>query len=134
PNFTHMALSDPEGAPRARIRLTATLDPDNYVDEKIEYITQTDSDGVPQKRSEMSRHDRAMIEVHYLPARRDPADHVSYATSSLLGRMLRAADWTTERDNLKRLSDEITDAMGANNTVSGIGLQLQNMWTGVHSG
>lgn len=56
-----------------------------------------DANGEPTQRSDMSRHDRAAIEVHYLPARRDSLDHIAYTAASLLGRMLRAADWTDER-------------------------------------
>ena len=36
PFFAHMALKTPDDPPLVRIRLTATLDSDGYVDEKIE--------------------------------------------------------------------------------------------------
>lgn len=134
PNFSHMALATPDGVPGVRIRLTATLEADGYVDEKIEYITQVDDAGNPLKRSDMSRQDRAAIEVHYLPARRDPAEHISYATASLLGRMLRAADWTKERTDLEDLSEKITTSMSANAAVAGIGTQIQDSWSELHRG
>lgn len=134
PFFTHMALDTPDGVPRVRIRLTATLDVDGYVNEKIEYITQVDADGEPTQRSDMSRHDRAAIEVHYLPARRDPADHIAYTAASLLRRMLRAADWTNERTELARFADEISITMGGNDAVSGIGIQIREAWAGLHTG
>lgn len=134
PFFTHMALESEDGVPGVRIRLTATLDADGYIDEKIEYIIQVDADGEPTKRADMSRHDRASIEVHYLPARRDPVDHIAYTTASLLGRMLRAADWTSERADLARLTDEISTAMAGNDAVSNIGAGLQEAWSGLHKG
>lgn len=133
-NFTHMALETPDGVPRVKVRLTATLELDGYIDEKIEYITQVDEVGNPRKRTDMSRHDRASIEVHYLPARRDPADHISFAAASLLGRMLRAADWSAERRDLVRLTEEITASMGANPAVAGIGVQIEGSWSGLHRG
>lgn len=134
PFFTHMALDAPGAVPRVRIRLTAKLEVDGYVDEKIEYITQVDANGEPTQRSEMSRHDRAAIEVHYLPARRDPVDHIAYTAASLLGRMLRAADWTDERDELARLSDDISTSMAANDAVTDIGIEIQDAWAGLHTG
>lgn len=134
PFFTHMALESPEGVPRVRIRLTATLERDGYVDEKIEYITQVDDVGEPTHRSDMSRHDRASIEVHYLPARRDPVDHISYTAASLLGRMLRAADWTSERADLASLTDEISTSMASNDAVTEIGVEVQDAWSGLHRG
>jgi putative ATP-dependent endonuclease of OLD family len=134
PFFTHMALETADGAPRVRIRLTATLDADGYIDEKIEYITQVDAEGEPTQRSDMSRHDRAAIEVHYLPARRDPVDHIAYTTASLLGRMLRAADWTSERAELARLTDEISTSMTGNDAVTDIGVEIRGAWAGLHRG
>lgn len=134
PFFTHMALDVPDGVPRVRIRLTATLDVDGYIDEKIEYVTQVDANGEPTQRSAMSRHDRAAIEVHYLPARRDPADHIAYTAAALLGRMLRAADWTDERADLVRLADEISVSMAGNDAVTGMGGEIQKAWTGLHKG
>lgn len=132
--FTHMALEAPDDPPRVRIRLTANLDADGYIDEKIEYITQVDADGEPTQRSDMSRHDRAAIEVHYLPARRDPVDHIAYTTASLLGRMLRAADWTSERAEFARLTDEISTSMAGNDAVADIGVEIQGAWAGLHKG
>lgn len=134
PFFTHMALEAPDDPPRVRIRLTAALDADGYIDENIEYVTQVDADGEPTQRSDMSRHDRAAIEVHYLPARRDPVDHVAYTTASLLGRMLRAADWTSERAELGRLTDEISTSMAGNDAVTDIGVEIQEAWAGLHKG
>lgn len=134
PFFTHMALETTDGLPRIRVRLTATLDIDGYVDEKVEYVTQTDDNGQPTQRSEMSRHDRAAIEVHYLPARRDPVDHVAFTAASLLARMLRAADWTDERVEMVRLADELSASMVANSAVDGIGAEVQSAWATLHKG
>lgn len=134
PFFTHMALETPDGAPQVRVRLTATLDVDGYIDERIEFITQVDAGGEPLQRSAMSRHDRAAIEVHYVPARRNPVDHIAYTTTSLLGRMLRSADWTTERAELARLTGEISTSMAGNDAVINIRLALQQVWAGLHKG
>lgn len=134
PFFTHMALDTPDDVPRVRIRLTATLEADGYIDEKIQYVTQVDADGAPTQRSDMSRHDRAAIEVHYLPARRDPVDHIAYTAASLLGRMLRAADWTDERNELTRLTEEISTSMAGNDAVTDIGGEIQRAWAGLHTG
>lgn len=134
PFFTHMALETADGLPRIRVRLTAKLEVDGYIDEKIEYITQTDEDGQPTHVSEMSRHDRAAIEVHYLPARRDPVDHVAFTAASLLARMLRAADWTDERVEMVRLADELSASMVANPAVAGIGAEVQTAWATLHRG
>jgi putative ATP-dependent endonuclease of the OLD family len=134
PNFSHMAIETQHGTPRIRVRLTAVLAVDGEIDEKAEYILQADENGEPTSRADMSRYDRAHIEVHYLPARRDPADHISYTTASLLGRTLRAADWSPQRESLTDLMTEVTDVLAANEAISTITKQLAEEWSGLHSG
>lgn len=133
-NFAHMRIATEDGVPRIRVRLTATIASDNVIEEKLEYILEADADGEPLQRADMSRFDRANIEVHYLPARRDPAEHIAYTTASLVGRALRAADWTTERTTLDTLSKDLTDALADNDAVKSIGVQLTGEWKGLHSG
>jgi putative ATP-dependent endonuclease of OLD family len=134
PNFAHMRIASEDGVPRIRVRLTATVAPDNVIEEKLQYVLETDADGVPIQQADMSRFDRANIEVHYLPARRDPAEHIAYTTASLVGRALRAADWTAERSTLDTLSKDLTEALAANDAVKSIGVQLAGEWSGLHSG
>lgn len=134
PNFAHMRIATEGGVPRIRVRLTATIAADNVIEEKLEYILEADVDGEPLQRADMSRFDRANIEVHYLPARRDPAEHIAYTTASLVGRALRAADWTAERTTLDTLSKSLTDALADNDAVKSIGVQLAGEWKGLHSG
>lgn len=134
PNFAHMRIVTEDGVPRIRVRLTATIAPDNVIEEKLQYILEADTDGAPTQRADMSRFDRANIEVHYLPARRDPAEHIAYTTASLVGRALRAADWTAERTTLDRLSKDLTDSLAGNAAVKSIGVQLAGEWSGLHSG
>lgn len=133
-NFAHMRIATEGGVPRIRVRLTATIAPDNVIEEKLEYILEANPDGEPLQRADMSRFDRANIEVHYLPARRDPAEHIAYTTASLVGRALRAADWTAERTTLDTLSKDLTDALANNDAVKSIGVQLAGEWKGLHSG
>jgi len=134
PNFSHMAIDTEDGVPRVRVRLTAVLAADAEIDEKIEYVLAVDDDDEPTSCADMSRYDRGHIEVHYLPARRDPADHISYTTASLIGRTLRAADWSSERDALNNLMSEVTEVLVGNHAVATIGTQLAEEWSGLHTG
>lgn len=133
-NFAHMRIDTEDGVPRVRVRLTGVLAPDGVIDEKIQYVLVADDDGKPTSSADMNRFDRGSIEVHYLPARRDPADHISYTAASLIGRLLRAADWTAEKETLKDLSKQVTDALSFNKAVTSIGAQLTTEWGGLHTG
>lgn len=132
PNFSHMAIKTADGVPQIRVRLTAELAMDGEIDEKIEYVLEADPFGRPESTAAMSRSDRGHIEVHYLPARRDPTDHIAYTTTSLIGRTLRAADWTQERTTLADLTTQITDALVSNSSVASVGVQLAEQWKSLH--
>ncbi|MEU5869215.1 hypothetical protein ABZ815_49180 [Nonomuraea sp. NPDC047529] len=53
-----MSIETTDGVPRIRVRLTATLAQDGFVDEKIAYVLEADEQGEPTRRSDMSRYDR----------------------------------------------------------------------------
>lgn len=130
----HMRIDADDAPPRTRIRLTATVAADGLVEESVEYVLQVDGDGEPVTTVEMPRLDRRHIEVHYLPARRDPSDHISFTAASLIGRTLRAADWTSERDALKDLSTDISTVLGGNDAVASIALGLKQQWNELYKG
>jgi putative ATP-dependent endonuclease of OLD family len=134
PYFGHMTLPDPDDVPQLRIRLTAAIDEDEQIDESLVYVTAVDDDGEPAKTSIMNRHDREMIQVHYLPARRDPADHIRYTTTSLFGRLLRSANWSAERVSISELTGQLSNVLGGHVAVAGLGTHLAERWGAMHSG
>src|SRR3546814_4948261 len=98
-----MSLEDPDGVPELRVRLTATIDDEGEIEEQINYITGLDDEGEPVSFAQMSRADRSLFQVHYLPARRNPADHVRHSATSLIGRVLRSASWTRSEEHTSEL-------------------------------
>ncbi|MCW8166414.1 DUF2813 domain-containing protein [Verminephrobacter aporrectodeae subsp. tuberculatae] len=133
-HFAHMKLEAANGVPRVRFRLTAKMDEDGDIEETMHYVVQVDAEGKPVKTVSVQKHDRNAIQVHYLPARRDPSDHISYAASSLLGRALRAANWQTEHEAIARLTENIGKTLTGNAAIAGIGEQLSTHWSGLHKG
>ena len=134
PSFRHMTLIVPDGLPQLRVRLTATIDADDQIEESIVYVTEADDDGEPVKTSAMNRHDRATIQVHYLPARRDPADHIRYTTTSLFGRLLRSANWIDERALIENLAGQLSGVLAGHGAVEGLGSQVAERWSAFHRG
>jgi putative ATP-dependent endonuclease of OLD family len=133
-NFAQMLMVDEDEKVRVRFRLAATLDQDGDIEETFTYVTKTDNAGLPTEESRASKQDRNAIQVHYLPARRDPSDHVSYSVNSLLGRVLRAADWSDERAAIGALTAQITAALTGNAAIKGIGESLTGIWSQLHKG
>jgi len=133
-NFAHMQLSSADGVPRVRYRLAAQMNEDGDIEETLSYVVETDKNDEPTKLVPVSKHDRNSIQVHYLPARRDPNDHITYAATSLLGRALRSANWATERDAIIELTQNISATLAGNAAIEDIGKQLQSSWSTLHRG
>ena len=134
PHFGHMRLDEPDGIPRVRYRLSATMGPDGDIEETLVYVLDVNPDGSPLSSAQVPRAERNHIHVHYLPARRDPADHIAYGANALLGRMLRAVQWDAERDEVKGLTDQISDSLAANPSVHALNESLKLVWGSLHKG
>jgi putative ATP-dependent endonuclease of the OLD family len=134
PHFSHMRLDDPEGLPRVRYRLSATMGFDGDIEETLLYVLDANADGSPLTTAQVSRAERNHVQVHYLPARRDPADHIAYGANALLGRMLRAVNWDNEREDVKGLTDQISKSLAANPSVATFSECLKETWRTLHKG
>ncbi|AZD15336.1 AAA family ATPase [Pseudomonas chlororaphis] len=134
PHFGHMRLDEPDGIPRVRFRLSAAMGQDGDIEETLVYVMDVNPDGSPLTTAQVPRAERNHIHVHYLPARRDPADHIAYGANALLGRILRAVQWDKERDLIKGLTDGISDSLAANRSVNALSEQLKTTWVSLHKG
>ncbi|KTH66502.1 ATP-dependent endonuclease [Enterobacter roggenkampii] len=134
PHFSHMRLDEPDGVPHVRFRLTATMGIDGDIEEALVYVLEVDEDDAPLNTAQVPRSERNHIHVHYLPARRDPADHIAYGANALLGRLLRAVRWDDERETIKSLTDQISVSLAANPSVNAFSKSLKTTWIKLHRG
>ena len=130
PFFSHMRLDGVTGLPRVRFRLTATMDFIGEIEEKFEYVLTQDG----KTTQSVSRADRSLIQLHYLPAQRNPSDHIAYNTNALLGRLLRAVNWKHESENVRTLTEQINSCLENNTSVQAISDALKKTWEIVHKG
>lgn len=130
--FKQMSMKGSGGhRPRMVVRLTATLDGDGVVEEKIEYVRT--KNGEPSFVT-MPRTDRNKIAVYYLPARRDPSDQISYTASSMMGKILRATEWKNQRREIAEKFSEISDSIIKNTVIELIGKSIEYNWKRLHKG
>lgn len=132
--FAHMQVQGTSDVPGVRIRLTAEMDESGEIEQRLEYVLAADENGTPAQLRGMPKLDRQAIQVHYLPARRNPADHIAYSAASLLGRALRSADWTAERTKANDLSAQLGNAVTGNAAVAAFGKALTVGWGKLHKG
>jgi len=134
PNFGHMRLDEADGLVRVRFRLDATLSDSGEIDESLVYVLDVEKNGTILSTAQVPKAERNEIHVHYLPARRDPADHIAYGANALLGRMLRAVNWDNERADIKELTDQITERLSNNPSISAFSDCLSSTWVSLHKG
>lgn len=134
PHFGHMRLDEMDGLPRVRFRLTATMGLDGDIEESLVYVLDINTDGSPLTTAQVPRSERNHVHVHYLPARRDPADHIAYGANALLGRMLRAVNWDAERSVIKGLTDQISGSLASNPSINALSTSLKASWGALHKG
>src|SRR6185369_5137699 len=133
-HFAHLQLETADGVPRVRMRLTATLDVDGDIEEVAQNVLQVDAAGEPQNATALHKTQRNLIQVHYLPARRDPSDQIGYGGTSLLGRALRAANWTKQREAVAELAGEINQEVAGNEAIQALTAAVSTQWGALHSG
>lgn len=130
--FKQMSMQGNDGhRPRMVVRLTASLDGDGVVEEKIEYVRTKNGE---RSFVTMPRTDRNKIAVYYLPARRDPSDQISYTASSMMGKILRATDWKNQRREIAEKFSEISDSIIKNTVIELIGENIEDNWKRLHKG
>jgi len=134
PHFGHMRLDEADGIPRVRYRLNASIGIDGDIEEGFIYVLEVDENSDPINSQVVSRSERNHIQVHYLPAKREPSDHIAFGTNALLGRLLRSVNWDSERETIRSLTDQISQSLAMNPSVAGISSHLEIAWGGLHKG
>jgi putative ATP-dependent endonuclease of OLD family len=134
PHFGHMRLVSSTGPACVKFRLEAVLGADGEIDENLVYVLDQMPDGTPLTTSPVQRAERNNIQVHYLPARRDPADHIAYGANALLGRLLRAVDWEKERKEVQGFTEEISKSLASNPSIKSFSDKLKISWGALHKG
>lgn len=134
PNFRHLRIDSETEEAVVRYRLEATLHPDGNIEEKLLYVLEIDKDGGPTSVKGVSYADRNYVHVHYLPARRDPVEHISFTARSLLGKVLRSGSWEEAQESIGELTKQISETLGDNSAVSQLSAHIGDQWSNLHSG
>ena len=132
--FNQMRLDVGEEIPRIRYRLTASMGINGDIEENLYYILDVDENNEPITKTLVPRSDRNQIQAPYLPARRDPSNHIGFGTNALLGRLLRSINWDTERENINSLSEQINSCITGNSSISTLCTKLDESWGYLHTG
>jgi len=135
--FRHLQVEEPNEKPFVRLRLEAKWRDDRTVDGEIEQklCWVTTSSGSPS--SDEMRHcepdERGLIQVHYVPASRDPSTQLTYATTAMAGRLLRVIAWSSETQQaVQGASQQIREAFGKELVIQAFNQTLTQRWGDLH--
>jgi putative ATP-dependent endonuclease of the OLD family len=137
PCFKQMLIDSAQGDPFCRVRLegtwTATNTVDGEIEEKLFWITTADEKFEDSDKVPFRPHERGLIHVLYVPASRDPSKEVRSLSSSLLGRLLRATEWSDKNKTyIPELSKKIETALQGEVGVKTIQSRISKAWQKVH--
>lgn len=140
--FNQMCFNS-EGKTMLRVRLEAELtvddvSPEGIVNEFVYFILSDKDNFEANAKRDLRRSDRNNIQVHYIPASRNPFKEISSSTKILLGRLLNAIQWNKGADGELQKALEYTEKasneISKNGAVSLIEGHLKNSWKQMYSG
>ncbi|CAM3845463.1 ATP-dependent nuclease [Pseudoalteromonas mariniglutinosa] len=141
--FNQLCFKSSNNEMMLRLRLEAKLtvddiSPEGVVDETVYYILSDSNTYNSDKRRELRRSDRNNIQVHYIPASRNPFKEISSSTKMLLGRLLNAIQWDQSKNGelqkALELTEKASEEISKNSAIKLIEKQLQTSWREMYSG
>ncbi|WP_027361567.1 AAA family ATPase [Halodesulfovibrio aestuarii] len=131
--FDLMKYSETSEQLQIKFRLEASIDFEGEIKETLYCVHRYSNDGTPVQ-SPLSKSDRLRIQVHYLPARRDPASHIMYGANTILGRLLRSINWLDENEHIQKISEDLSNKLLQNGGMAAITDSVASSWSKLHKG
>ncbi|MEJ1143603.1 ATP-dependent nuclease [Stenotrophomonas sp. CCNWLW162] len=137
PSFRRMQISESGEAPVCRMRLEATWQDDGTVDgevsQELYWMETLDDDPLDPVLTPVLASERALIQLYYTPASRDPIAQVKASAGALAARLLRAIEWTEATTGaVERATTELAAVFGGEPAIHAISQALGERWGTLH--
>lgn len=131
--FGQMIVSEPDGEPYCRIRLEAkwinSAIQGGDIEEKIFWITTPNETVEASDKKTLNSTDRAKIQLHYVPATRNPQEHLKQTSSAIMHRLLLAIEWSEDlKSELQSIAEAIKTKFQSEAAVDAIQTELTSIW------
>jgi len=131
--FGQMIVDEPNGDPYCRIRLEAkwinSAIPGGDIDEKIFWITSPSVTIEETDKKPLNSTDRAKVQLHYVPATRNPQEHLKQTSSAIMHRLLLAIEWSEDlKGELQSIAETIKTKFQSEAAVGAIQTELTSIW------
>ncbi|WP_081042814.1 ATP-dependent nuclease [Aeromonas veronii] len=139
PLIEHLTIDDSNGDIIFRVRLEGTLsfdsNPMGDIDEDIWIISTSSKKIEDSDKQRLSSSVRNSIQVSYIPATRDPLLQLKYSSKAILGRLLKAIEWTAEsQETLKAHATELNALAQSNPALVEITEAINTNWKDIYKG
>ena len=139
PVFPQMLVNAPGGAPYCRLRLSGTWTADStaegVVEQELHWLLSADAEPKPEHVVRVAASDRAHLQVHYVPATRDPIRQLRTVSTTLLARLLRAVAWSEGmREAVAQAGDNITASFAQEPGMRSIAEAIGQTWQELSAG
>lgn len=131
--FNQMIVDSEGGDPYCRIRLEAiwedTNTPGGGIEERIYWVTTDEENIEDSDKKALNLSDRSKIQVHYIPATREPQKQMKHTTGTILYQLLKNIKWSEDTlENFNAASQELSKIFNAEKGVTTLNEQLSNSW------
>lgn len=131
--FNQMITSSMGGTSYCRIRLDAiwenTNTPNGDIEERIYWITSSDKEIDDSDKKSLNMSDRSKIQVHYIPAARNPQKQMKHTSGTLLFQLLKNIKWSDDTlKNFEEANQFLSTIIQKEKGVETLNKQLSNSW------
>ncbi|MEQ9859216.1 AAA family ATPase [Pectobacterium versatile] len=139
PLIEHLTFDDVTDELVFRIRLEATLsyelNPLGDIEENVWVLNSSDEDPDENDMTKCSSAIRNSIQLSYVPANRDPLIQLKYSSKAVLGRLLKAIEWSDEnRELLEEQANSLNQLTDTNPAFAEIAQAINKSWNSVYRG
>ncbi|AFI89755.1 MULTISPECIES: ATP-dependent nuclease [Pectobacterium] len=139
PLIEHLTFDDVTDELVFRIRLEATLsyelNPLGDIEENVWILNSSDEDPDENDMTKCSSAIRNSIQLSYVPANRDPLIQLKYSSKAVLGRLLKAIEWSDEnRELLEEQANSLNQLTDTNPAFAEIAQAINKSWNSVYRG
>lgn len=131
--FRHMIIDAPGVTPYCRIVLEATwyktTIPGGDVEQKIFWILSGSDEITEDQKQLLKSFERSKIQVHYIPASRDPYKQLKHTAGSIMFQLLRSVQWAEEtKEHFATFVQSMKDTFQSETGVATMQSSFTNHW------
>ncbi len=135
----HLTIDESSSELLFRVRLEGflsfELNPMGDIDEDLWVVTSSDDEPDEDDKQRLAASVRNSIQISYIPANRDPLIQLKYSSKAMLGRLLKAIEWSGEhKKSLEDQASALNATTKSNPALAEIATAINENWSSIYKG